>query len=67
MTTRCCPNCQEPIDEASGQVPVSMCPRCGMAVPPPRDGYIPSLRMHFKTVVILVSLFCFAMIIWLPR
>jgi hypothetical protein len=67
MTTRCCPNCQAPVDESKGQASISMCSRCGMAIPPARDGYIPGLRMHFKTVVILVSLFCVAMMLWLPR
>ncbi len=67
MTKRSCPNCKAPIDDAAGRNAVSMCQRCGMAIPPARDGYIPSLRMHFKTVVILVSLFCIIMMFWLPR
>ncbi|MCP5160282.1 MAG: hypothetical protein H7A00_01250 [Hahellaceae bacterium] len=57
-----CPGCKAEV--ASNQ---RMCSRCGMGIPPARDGYIPALRMHFRTAVILLALVCFGMIIWLPR
>lgn len=57
-----CPNCGQKNPESD-----VMCAKCGMPVPPARDGYIPGLRMHFRTVVILATIFCAAMILWLPR
>ena len=67
MSERCCPNCHTPLEEPLAKGAAPMCQRCGMAVPPARDGYIGGLRMHFSTAVILVSIFCVVMMFWLPR
>lgn len=67
MSERCCPNCHAPLESSNEKGAAPMCSRCGMAIPPERDGYIAGLRMNFKTAVILLLAFCVVMMFWLPR
>ncbi len=59
---RLCKNCH-----ANIRLDSSVCPQCGMACSPVRDGKGKWRGISFPVFVILISIFCAAMILWLPR
>lgn len=59
---RQCNNCDQKLDENT-----RICLKCGMPCPPERDAKGVWLGMDFRTLVILVSIFCLIMIFVLPR
>ncbi len=62
MTDKLCAACKSKLEEGA-----PVCPKCGLPIPPERDAYIPFLGMHFKTAIIILSVICIGLAIWLPR
>ncbi|WP_284380328.1 hypothetical protein [Litoribrevibacter albus] len=59
---RACKNCGSPLKHDA-----RLCLKCGIPCPPERDAKGVWLGLDFKTLVILVSIFCLVMIFVLPR
>lgn len=57
-----CTNCHKALDDKT-----AWCPRCGMPVDRSREIMIAGIRISFPVWVILITLFCVFMIVWLPR
>ncbi len=62
MADKKCDACSAVLKDGS-----PVCPRCGLPVKPERDGYIPFLGMHFRTAMIILTVLCIGVAIWLPR
>ncbi|MFC3153258.1 hypothetical protein ACFOEK_19620 [Litoribrevibacter euphylliae] len=61
-SNRTCNNCGTALSKEA-----RLCLKCGIPCPPERDARGVWMGMDFRTVVILVSIFCLVMIFILPR
>ncbi|WP_344795663.1 hypothetical protein [Litoribacillus peritrichatus] len=60
--TRRCQNCQNELVKTA-----KLCPQCGIPCQPERDNQRKWMGIDFKLFVILLTFFCAAMVLWLPR
>ncbi|RMF13105.1 MAG: zinc ribbon domain-containing protein [Gammaproteobacteria bacterium] len=57
-----CTNCHKKLENEA-----VWCTRCGMPVDRSRQVMIGGVRISFPVWVVLITLFCAFMILWLPR